>query len=152
MRKHIHIVTDGSAIGNPGPGGWAAILSSGRSRWHISGAVQRTTASEMELTAAIEALKSIEIGSRVTLCSDSEYLIQGMRHLAEHWRSQGWRNSRGQILRDTALWEDLLLLRARHTIDWRWVQGHNGHPIQTQADALAYTEARRQWFALRLAA
>jgi ribonuclease HI len=88
MRQHIHIVTDGSAIGNPGPGGWAAVLSCGRDRWRISGAVENTTANEMELTAAIEALKSIEIGSRVTLCSDSEYLIRGMRHLADRWLRQ----------------------------------------------------------------
>jgi ribonuclease HI len=106
----------------------------------------------MELTAAIEALKSIEIGSRVTLCSDSEYLIGGMRHLADRWLLQGWRNTRGQPLRDQTLWQTLLILRASHFIDWRWVRGHNGHPRQTEADALAYMEARREWLTQRLAA
>jgi ribonuclease HI len=152
MRKHIHIVTDGSAIGNPGPGGWAAVLSCGRNRWRISGAAENTTANEMELTAAIEALKTIEIGSRVTLCSDSEYLIRGMRHLADRWLLQGWRNTRGRPLRDQALWQSLLLLRSNHFIEWQWVRGHNGHPSQTEADALAYMEARREWLTQRLAA
>ena len=152
MRQHTYIVTDGSAIGNPGRGGWAAILSSGRSQWHLFGAVRRTTASEMELTAAIEALKSLETGSRVTLCSDSEYLVHGMQHLADRWRRQGWLNSRGLPLRDEALWRMLLIQRARHTIRWRWIRGHNGHAVQTKADALAYSEARRQWAEMRMAA
>jgi ribonuclease HI len=152
MRQHIHIVTDGSAIGNPGPGGWAAVLSCGRNRWRISGAAENTTANEMELTAAIEALKSIEIGSRVTLCSDSEYLIRGMRHLADRWLQQGWRNTRGRPLRDQNLWQNLLILRSNHFIEWQWVRGHNGHPRQTEADALAYMEARREWLTQRLAA
>jgi ribonuclease HI len=152
MQKHIHIVTDGSAIGNPGPGGWAAVLSSGRNRWQISGAAENTTANEMELTAAIEALKSIEIGSRVTLCSDSEYLIRGMRHLADRWLLQGWRNTRGRPLRDQALWQTLLILRANHFVEWRRIRGHDGHPKQTEADALAYVQARHQWLAQRLAA
>ena len=78
MTVSSHGPEDG-AIGNPGPGGWAAVLSCGRNRWRISGAAENTTANEMELTAAIEALKSIEIGSRVTLCSDSEYLIRGIK-------------------------------------------------------------------------
>jgi ribonuclease HI len=118
MRQHIHIVTDGSAIGNLDPGGWLAVLSCGRNKWRISGAVESATANEMELTAAIEALKSIEFGSRVTLCSDSEYLIRGMRHLADRWLRQGWRNTRGRPLRDQALWQTLMKLRADNVIEW----------------------------------
>lgn len=152
MGQHIYIVTDGSAIGNPGPGGWAAILTSGKKSWRLSGASNWTTASEMELTAAIEALNSLEPGSRVTLTSDSEYLIRGMKHLVDRWSQQGWVNRRGLPLRDKDLWRCLLALRARHTIRWKWVRGHNGHAIQSQADALAYMQARRQQSVLRLAA
>lgn len=152
MSQHIHIVTDGSAIGNPGPGGWAAMFSSGRKRWSLSGSSLTTTANQMELTAAIEALKSLDTRSNVTLCSDSQYLIRGMRHLAERWEDQGWRNSRGILIQDRALWQELLSLRTQHVICWRWLRGHCGHPTQTEADALAYVEARRQWCELRLAA
>jgi ribonuclease HI len=152
MPQHVQIITDGSAIGNPGPGGWAAIFASGRNRWRLSGAAQLTTASQMELTAAIEALKSLEAGSHVTLCSDSEYLIRGMRYLVDRWSHQGWLNSRGAPMRDRELWRLLLVLRGRHSIRWQWIRGHNGHRTQIEADALAYMEARRQQSVLRLAA
>ena len=152
MREHIDVVTDGSAIGNPGPGGWAAILKSGRIRWQVSGSVKSTTASTMELTAVLEAFKTLQAGSRVTVWSDSQYLIGGMRHLAERWSRHGWLNRRGLPIPDQDLWMSLLDLRRHHSIRWRWVRGHNGHPVQTQADALAYKEARRQQVTLRLAA
>jgi ribonuclease HI len=99
----------------------------------------------MELTAAIEALQSIEPGSHIILSSDCDYLIRGMRYQAMRWKRWGWRNSRGMPLRDRALWQGLLELNARHFVRWRWVRGHAGHPEQTEADALAYFEARRQW-------
>ena len=128
------------------------MFSSGRKRWSLSGSSLTTTANQMELTAAIEALKSLDTRSNVTLCSDSQYLIRGMRHLAERWEDQGWRNSRGILIQDRALWQELLSLRTQHVICWRWLRGHCGHPTQTEADALAYVEARRQWCELRLAA
>lgn len=111
-----------------------------------------TTASQMELTAAIEALKSLEAGSHVILCSDSEYLIRGMRYLVDRWSHQGWLNSRGAPMRDRELWRMLLVLRERHSIRWQWIRGHNGHRTQIEADALAYMEARRQQSVLRVAA
>jgi ribonuclease HI len=152
MKRPINIVTDGSSIGNPGPGGWAAVLTCGSRRWTMSGSYEWTTAPEMELIAAIEALTTLEPGSRVSLCSDSEYLIRGMRHLAQRWRNQGWRNSRGEPLQDRALWQRLLQLDAKHHIRWSWVRGHSGHPTQTEADEIAYSEARSQWQRLRHAA
>jgi ribonuclease HI len=99
----------------------------------------------MELTAAIEALRSLPTGARVELRSDSEYLINGMRHLATRWNKQGWRNSRGFALQDRELWQELLRLDSLHSVSWRWVKGHNGHPMQAQADCLAYSLARWRW-------
>ena len=95
------------------------------------------------MTAAIEALRSLDHGSIVILRSDSEYLIHGMRYLAARWRKQGWRNSRGLPLKHWKLWEELLDLNEIHCVWWQWVRGHNGHPMQTQADTLAYSQARQ---------
>jgi ribonuclease HI len=152
MKSPIRIATDGSAIGNPGPGGWAAILTCGKRQWELSGSALRTIASEMELTAAVQSLRSLPCGACVELLSDSEYLIQGMRHLAVRWRLQGWRNSRGAPLHDWQLWQELLDLDSVHDVSWQWVRGHNGHPMQTRADALAYSQARQLWVEQRYAA
>lgn len=152
MKRQINIVTDGSSIGNPGPGGWAAVLTCGSKRRTISGSSEWATAPRMELTAAIEALRTLESGSRVCLSSDSEYLIRGMQHLARRWRREGWRNSRGELLQDRGLWQQLLRLDDDHHIRWTWVRGHNGHPIQTEADRMAYSAARSQLVRLREAA
>jgi ribonuclease HI len=152
MNRTLNIVTDGSAIGNPGPGGWGAVFTCGQKKWKLSGASHYTTAAEMELTAAIEALQSIEPGSHVILSSDCDYLIRGMRYQAMRWKRWGWRNSRGMPLQDRVLWQGLLELNARHFVRWRWIRGHTGHPAQTEADALAYFEARRQCHLLRTAA
>lgn len=144
MKRQIYVVTDGSAIGNPGPGGWAAVFACGRERWTLSGSASWTTSSEMELVAAIQALRSMRSDIPIDLGSDSEYLIRGMRSLAVRWRGHGWRNSRGEPLQHQELWRELLQLNAMLPIRWRWVKGHDGHPLQTWADRLAYAEARRQ--------
>ena len=152
MDETFHVFTDGSAIGNPGPGGWAAVLIRGAKRWEISGSSPWTTISEMELRAAIEALRSIPAGSTVELHSDSELLIHGMRFRVFGWRRQGWRNSRGMALHHRQLWRELLRLNELMIIRWQWIRGHSGHPVQTRADALAYQEARTQWCSLKKAA
>jgi len=100
----------------------------------------------------LEALKSIEPGSHVNLSSDCDYLIRGMRFQAMRWERWGWRNSRGMPLQDRGLWQGLLEQNARLFIRWQWVRGHTGHLKQTEADALAYSEARRQWLEHRYAA
>ena len=151
MEKSIHIFTDGSAIRNPGPGGWAAVLIRGSKRWEMSGASRWTTISEMELRAAVEALRSIPSGSVVELRSDSQLLIHGMRDRVYRWLNQGWRNSRGMKLQHQELWEELLWINERMSIQWLWIRGHSGHPIQTRVDALAYRAARNQWSSLRMA-
>ena len=142
MEKTIYIFTDGSAIRNPGPGGWAAVLIRGSKSWEMSGASSWTTISEMELLAAVEALRSIPAGALVELRSDSELLIHGMRFRVFRWQRQGWRNSRGMELQHQQLWRELLRLNERLNIRWRWVRGHSGHPVQTRVDALAYRAAR----------
>jgi ribonuclease HI len=152
MDRTCRIFTDGSAIGNPGPGGWGAVLISGRKRWEMSGASRWTTIEEMELRAAAEALRSLPTGTVVELRSDSEYLVYGMRRHVIRWQSQGWRNRRGSELKHRELWKDLVHLNSRLNIHWKWIKGHNGHPVQSRADALAYREAKSLWLTQRIAA
>lgn len=123
MNKQFFIFTDGSAIGNPGPAGWAAIVIHGTRRQEIAGSVPWSTVSEMELRAAVEALRLTPSGARIELRSDSELLIHGMRFRVFRWRRYGWRNSRGFDLQHQELWRELLLLNADRTIRWLWVKG-----------------------------
>jgi ribonuclease HI len=146
------IFTDGSAIGNPGPGGWGAVLMQGKRRWEISGAFSWTTISEMELVAAVKALQQVPNRARVELHSDSEYLIYGMRVFISHWRRQGWRNRRGHPLQHRELWSELIALNAELHIRWTWIKGHNGNLEQVRADRLAYQAARTVWVQQKAAA
>lgn len=152
MDRIYRIFTDGSAIGNPGPGGWGAVLMLGNKRWEMSGGNTSTTISEMELLAAIQALRSLPGRQRIELHSDSEYLIYGMRAFVFQWQRHGWRNRRGNELRHRELWEELIALNAQFRIRWTWIKGHNGHPDQIRADALAYQAARTLWVQERAAA
>jgi len=152
MDRIYRIFTDGSAIGNPGPGGWGAVLMHGNRYWEISGAHPWTTISEMELVAAAEALRSLRDRARVELHSDSEYLIYGMRFFVFRWQRHGWRNRRGAQLLHREVWVELLALNSRHRIRWIWLKGHNGHRDQTRADALAYQAARALWVGEKAAA
>ena len=152
MSSTFQIFTDGSVIGNPGPGGWAAVLMSGGKSWEMSGSSPWTTISEMELLAAVEALRTIPAGSSAQLYSDSELLIHGMLFHVERWQSHGWRNSRGALLQHQELWRELLAMNVRMNINWQWIRGHSRHPFQTRADALAYKAARSQGCGLQMAA
>ena len=102
--------------------------------------------------AAIQALRSIPAGSKVNLCSDSDYLVRGMKNLAIRWRNQGWRNRRGLPLQHQRLWQELLQMEKEVHVRWTWVRGHSGHRLQDRADELAYAEARHRVLALRRAA
>jgi ribonuclease HI len=106
----------------------------------------------MELTAAVEALRSIATGFSVQLCSDSELLINGMLFHIRHWQANEWRNSRGAPLQHQYLWKELLAMNEQLNIRWQWVRGHSRHPLQTRADALAYRAARTQRCGLQMAA
>jgi ribonuclease HI len=146
------IFTDGSAIGNPGSGGWGAVLMQGKRRWEMSGAFLWTTISEMELVAAVQALRPLPDQARVVLHSDSEYLIYGMRVFVYRWQRQSWRNRRGIQLQHRELWSELITLNARLHIRWTWIKGHNGNLEQARADTLAYQAARAFWARQKAAA
>ena len=133
MDRTYRIFTDGSAIGNPGPGGWGVVVIQGRERWEMSGARPWTTISEMELLAPLQALRSLTGRGRIELYSDSEYVIYGMRAFVIHWQRRGWRNRQGRELQHRELWEELIALNAALRIRWIWIKGHNGHPDQNRA-------------------
>lgn len=152
MDQTYRIFTDGSAIGNPGPGGWGAVLMQGKRRWEISGVFPWTTISEMVLVAAVQALRSVEGRPRIELHSDSEYLIYGMRSFVSRWQREGWRNRRGIQLQHRELWAELIALNTSLSIQWKWIRGHNRHRDQSRADKPVYEAARSLWVQQKLAA
>lgn len=140
----VTIFIDGACLGNPGPGGWAAIL-----RWHdreytLSGAASMTTNNRMELRAAIAALQALPQPSRVELYTDSRYLQQGISQWISTWQRQGWRTSRRRPVKNRDLWQALLKAMAPHEVRWHWLRGHAGHPDNVRADALARRAAQEQ--------
>ena len=134
---HVSIFTDGACKGNPGPGGWGALLRYQDIEKEIKGAEALTTNNRMELTAAIEALKILKKSCRVDLFTDSNYLRQGMQSWLAQWKKSNWRNSQKQPVKNVELWKILDELAAQHDIHWHWVKGHSGHPENERADALA---------------
>lgn len=134
MSEAVEIFTDGACRGNPGPGGWAALLRyRGRERI-ISGAEPETTNNRMELRAAIEALASLKRPVRVSLTTDSQYVRQGVCQWMANWKRNGWRTSQKQPVKNRDLWEQLDELAGRHQVEWHWVKGHSGHPENELAD------------------
>jgi len=137
VRPHVTIATDGACRGNPGPGGWAAVLVSGARRREMSGAEPHTTNNRMELKAAIEALRALRRPSRVQLLTDSAYLRDGITRWIHAWQRNGWKTADRGAVRNADLWQALLAAAAPHEIAWEWVKGHAGHPLNERADALA---------------
>ena len=133
----IEIYTDGACKGNPGPGGWGAILRHNGTEKTLKGAEAHTTNNRMELTAAIKALEALNRHCQVDLYTDSQYLRQGMMEWLEQWKKRGWRNSKKEPVKNADLWQTLDELAKCHKIRWHWVKGHSGHPENEQADALA---------------
>lgn len=134
------VYTDGACSGNPGPGGWGAILVSGAHRKELSGGTHDTTNNRMELTAAIEALKAIRHPSTVDLYTDSAYLRNGISTWIVTWKQNGWRRRSGKRwlpVKNADLWQELDRLVANHAVRFHWVEGHAGHPENERADALA---------------
>ena len=133
----VEIHTDGACSGNPGPGGWGAVLTWGGKRKELSGGEALTTNNRMELTAAIAALESLRRPARVVLFTDSQYLRQGITAWIDAWRLRGWRTADKQPVKNQDLWERLERALAQHEISWHWVKGHAGHPDNERADELA---------------
>jgi ribonuclease HI len=133
----VEIHTDGACSGNPGPGGWAALLRSGAHEKLIAGAEAATTNNRMELTAAIRALEALTRRCDVVLWTDSEYVRRGISEWLARWKASGWRTAAKQPVANRELWEELDRLSQRHRIDWRWVKGHSGHPENDRVDAAA---------------
>ena len=141
--KHVSIHTDGSCLGNPGPGGWAALLRYGEKEREVVGGEAQTTNNRMELMAAIAALEVLTEGCEVTLHIDSQYVRQGITEWMPGWVRRGWKTAGGDPVKNRDLWERLHAATGRHRIDWKWVKGHNGDPDNERVDVLARTAAVR---------
>lgn len=137
MSTRIEIFCDGACSGNPGPGGYGAILRAGSNIKELSGAELETTNNRMELTAAITALEALTRPCSVVLTTDSQYLVKGMKEWLGGWIRKGWVNSRKDPVLNRDLWERLHVLSQHHSIDWQWVKGHSGHPENERCDELA---------------
>jgi ribonuclease HI len=133
----VVVYTDGACSGNPGPGGWGAILISGAHRKEIKGGEASTTNNRMELTAAIAALEALKHPSRVDLHTDSEYVKKGISEWIRAWKARGWRTAARTPVKNADLWQKLDAARARHEVHWHWVRGHAGHDENERADELA---------------
>ncbi|GMM93313.1 ribonuclease HI [Qipengyuania sp. MTN3-11] len=145
--KRVEIFTDGACKGNPGPGGWAALLRLGRHEKELSGGEADTTNNRMEMTAAIRALGALIEPCEVTLYTDSKYLIDGITKWVAGWQRRGWKNASKKPVRNADLWHELIALTERHRVEWQWVRGHSGHPENERVDKLASDAAQQAAFA-----
>lgn len=142
--KKVTIYTDGACSGNPGPGGWGAVLIYGGHRLEMSGGERQTTNNRMELVAAIEAMSRLNQPCEVELWSDSRYLVDGLeKGWAKNWRARGWKKKDGSPALNPELWERLLELCAEHTVTLRWVKGHAENRENNRCDELAVIESKK---------
>jgi len=137
LTQAIEIYTDGACRGNPGPGGWGALLISGKHQKTMHGGEPETTNNRMELTAAIEALTALKGHSSVILYTDSKYVMDGINDWMPNWKKRGWKTAAKKPVKNKDLWQALDDATQRHEIDWRWVKGHDGNPGNEKADELA---------------
>ena len=135
--KHVEIFTDGACKGNPGPGGWGAILRMGEHEKELSGGDPATTNNRMELMGAIQALQALKQPCRVTLHTDSKYVIDGITKWIFGWQRNGWKNAAKKPVANADLWQELIAAARAHQLEWVWVKGHDGHPENERADRLA---------------
>jgi ribonuclease HI len=143
--KPVEIFCDGACSGNPGPGGYGAILRYGGSEKEISGAAADTTNNRMEMTAVIEALRQLTRPCRVSITTDSQYVVKGMTEWIAGWQRKGWVNSKKEPVLNRDLWEQLLEQSRNHIIEWKWVRGHAGHPENERCDQLAREALSRRF-------
>jgi ribonuclease HI len=135
--QRVEIFTDGACKGNPGPGGWAALLRLGKHEKELTGSEADTTNNRMEMTAVIRALSALTRPCRVELHSDSRYVIDGMTKWIDGWQKKGWKNASKKPVRNADLWHELIEAAAPHEINWVWVRGHDGHTENERVDRLA---------------
>jgi ribonuclease HI len=142
-KKLVEVFTDGACSGNPGPGGWGAILRYQGIEKELMGYDPQTTNNKMELIAVVKALQAIKEPCRVIVHTDSRYVRDGITSWLHNWKRNGWRTSAKEPVKNQELWQTLEHAAQRHEVDWRWVKGHDGHPENERCDALA-REAIRQ--------
>jgi ribonuclease HI len=143
MTPKVTIYTDGACKGNPGPGGWGAILFYGDKKKEICGGEPATTNNRMELMAAIQALEMLNRPCKIELHTDSQYVMKGITEWVRGWKARGWKTADKSPVKNDDLWKRLDAARERHDVDWRWVKGHAGHPLNERADALANEGLRK---------
>ena len=141
--KHVEIFTDGACKGNPGKGGWGAVLRMGEREKELSGSERETTNNRMELMAAIEALNALKQPCRVTLHTDSKYVLDGITRWVFGWQKNGWKTADRKPVKNGDLWIALIEAVRPHRVEWVWVKGHDGHPENERADKLASDAALR---------
>ena len=135
--SEVTIWTDGACRGNPGPGGWAAVLIKDHHEKELTGAEPETTNNRMELTAAIQGLRALKRRCRARLFTDSEYLKRGITEWLENWKRRGWKTSDRKPVKNLDLWQEIEALTAKHDIEWHWVRAHSGIPENERVDQLA---------------
>lgn len=133
----VEIFTDGACSGNPGPGGWAALLRYRGVEKQLSGGEANTTNNRMEMIAAIKALEALKRPSKVRIITDSQYLMKGITQWIHNWKKRGWVNSQRQPVKNADLWKQLDSLASKHVVEWSWVRGHNDHVENELVDSLA---------------
>lgn len=138
--KTVEIYTDGACSGNPGPGGWGALLRFGETERELSGSERDTTNNRMEMMAVIAALEALKHPCRVNLFTDSKYVMDGATQWLAGWKKRGWKNAGREPVKNTPLWQRLDEAMKPHEMHWHWVKGHSGHPENERVDALARAE------------
>ncbi|MBB5699065.1 ribonuclease HI [Sphingomonas yantingensis] len=134
---HVEIATDGACKGNPGPGGWGALIRHGAREKELSGGEPLTTNNRMELMAAIQGLNALKKPCRVTLSTDSRYVMDGLTKWVRGWLKNGWKTADRKPVKNAELWQALIAAAEPHRVEWKWVKGHAGHPDNERADKLA---------------
>ena len=141
QKKLVEIHSDGACLGNPGPGGWACLLRHEKKERELSGGEILSTNNRMELMAAIQGLEALKSPCNVSLYSDSQYVLKGIKEWMPNWIKRGWKNSAGEPVKNQDLWQRLHQAASIHHVSWHWVKGHNGHPDNERVDELARVQA-----------
>ncbi len=141
--KQVTIYTDGACSGNPGPGGWGALLIYGNQERELSGGEAETTNNRMEMMAVLKALKTLKEPCAVAIYTDSQYVLKGMTEWVEGWQRRGWKNAEKKPVKNIDLWLELIAAAKPHRLDWHWVKGHSGNVHNERVDALAVAAIRR---------